>query len=508
MTTTLGTLITVQILLGAFDTLYHHELTERLAWRRSQAGELRLHGVRNLAYAVLFAGLGFCQPQGAFALAVIALLCAELVITLIDFVEEDRTRALPATERVTHTLLALNYGAILAFLLPTLAGWAGQGTALVPATYGAWTALMLGSALGVALFGLRDLAASARLRRIRPAPADALLPPSPPQDILVTGGTGFVGERLVAALTAAGHRVTVLTRTPKKAAALPAPVRIVTDLAQIGNAERIDIVVSLAGEPVASGLWTKRRRTRIVTSRVRTARAVRRFCERLDTPPRVVIAASAIGAYGLRGDLPVTEAEPIRRDGSFSQRSCEATERAYGRIGARTRTRIVHLRTGLVLGTEGGVLGRMLLPFEFGLGGAFGTGRQWMSWIGRDDLVRLIWHAATQGEIEGPLNAVAPAPVRNEAFAHTLAGALHRPCLLRVPAWALRPTGGLGRELFLGGQCVLPAKALATGFAFRDPALAPLLRRLVGTAAPEGAEAGTFSVRGEPPKAAVVRLAA
>ena len=504
MTTILWTLITMQIMLGAFDTLYHHELTERLAWRRSQAGELRLHGIRNLAYAVLFAGLGLCQPQGAFALAVIALLCAELVITLIDFVEEDRTRALPATERVTHTLLALNYGAILAFLLPTLWGWAGQGTALVPASYGVWTMLMLGAALGVALFGLRDLAASARLRRIRPAPAEALLRPGPPQDVLVTGGTGFIGERLVEALTAAGHRVTVLTRTPKKAATLTAPVRIVTDLAQIGDAERIDVVVSLAGEPVASGFWTKRRRTRIVTSRVRTARAVRRLCERLDTPPRVVIAASAIGAYGLRGDLPVTEAEPIRRDGSFSQRSCEATEAAYARIG----TRVVHLRTGLVLGTEGGVLGQMLLPFEFGLGGAFGTGRQWMSWIGRDDLVRLIWHAATREEIEGPLNAVAPAPVRNAAFAHTLAGALHRPCLFRVPAWALRLAGGLGRELFLGGQCVLPAKALATGFTFRDPALAPLLRRLVGTAAPQEAEAATLAVKGDAPRGAVVRLAA
>jgi hypothetical protein len=116
----LWTLIGLQIAMGGFDTLFHHEMTERLAWRPSQHFELRLHGARNLIYALLFLALGWTRPQGLWAMAVIALLFVEAIITLIDFVEEDRSRSLPASERVTHTLLALNYGAILALLLPVL----------------------------------------------------------------------------------------------------------------------------------------------------------------------------------------------------------------------------------------------------------------------------------------------------------------------------------------------------------------------------------------------------
>ncbi len=137
--TLLWTLIAVQIALGAFDTLYHHELTERLAWRGSQRRELKLHGVRNLLYAALFVGLGFSEPHGVLALAVMAALGVELVITLADFVEEDDSRKLPATERVTHTLLALNYGAILVLLLPVLGGWAALASGVAAADHGWWS---------------------------------------------------------------------------------------------------------------------------------------------------------------------------------------------------------------------------------------------------------------------------------------------------------------------------------------------------------------------------------
>ena len=484
MTPLLWTLIALQVAMGAFDTLYHHELTERLPWRREQARELRLHGVRNLIYAVLFAGFGLLRPQGLFAAAILVLLATELLITLWDFVEEDRTRALPATERVTHTLLALNYGAILTLLVPLLLAWAAAPTALPRAEHGLWGAFMVLSALGVALFGLRDLAASARLRRIAPRPAADLFA-GPRGAYLVTGGTGFVGTRLTQAMAAAGHRVTVLSR--RAGTRVPPGVRLVTSLDQIAPDEAFGAVISLAGAPIAVP-WTPAARRRILASRTRTARALGRLLARLDAPPPVLVAASAVGAYGLRGDRPVTEAEPIRRDGSFSQRSCEATERAYERL--RTpRTRVVHLRIGLVLGTEGGLLARMLLPFEFGLGGPVGTGRQWMSWIGRDDLVRLIAHVVRTPSLDGPVNAVTPHPVRAEVLARTLAGALHRPCRLRVPRVAVRALGGMGRELLLGGQCVVPAKALGSGFAFDDPALAPLLRRIVGSAGPAEAEA-------------------
>ncbi len=118
MTVVLWTLVSVQLALGAFDTLYHHELTERLAWRPSQKGELKLHAVRNMAYAVLFAAIGWTRPQGAVAVLLVGLMAAELILTLWDFVEEDRTRRLPPSERITHALLALNYGALLFILVP------------------------------------------------------------------------------------------------------------------------------------------------------------------------------------------------------------------------------------------------------------------------------------------------------------------------------------------------------------------------------------------------------
>jgi uncharacterized protein len=156
--------------------------------------------VRNLLYAALFLALGWTETHGLWALAVIALLAVEVVITLTDFVEEDITRRLPASERINHTLLALNYGAILALLVPLLLGWASRTTALVPASYGAWSLIATLAAAGVALFGLRDLAASARVRRLVPGKAGELMAALPDrQTVLVTGATGFVGRRIVEA---------------------------------------------------------------------------------------------------------------------------------------------------------------------------------------------------------------------------------------------------------------------------------------------------------------------
>ena len=141
MTSLLWTLIAVQIAMGVFDTFYHHELTERLAWRPSQRYELQLHGVRNMVYAFLFLVLGWLEVYGIFAMAIIAVLLAEVVITLMDFVEEDMSRKLPASERITHTLLALNYGAILVLVLPVLLTWAGETPAILPGWHGWWSGL-------------------------------------------------------------------------------------------------------------------------------------------------------------------------------------------------------------------------------------------------------------------------------------------------------------------------------------------------------------------------------
>src|SRR5229473_5431754 len=186
----LWTLITLQIAMGAFDTLYHHEMTERLAWRPSQRHELRLHGVRNLLYAALFATLGWLETHGVFAALVIAVLAVEIVLTLIDFVEEDLSRKLPASERVTHTLLALNYGAILVLLVPVLVGWASQRTAIAPVSYGIGSVLAPLAAVGVIVFGLRDFFAARRAQRLVLGPAAELVRALPGrQHVLITGAT-------------------------------------------------------------------------------------------------------------------------------------------------------------------------------------------------------------------------------------------------------------------------------------------------------------------------------
>lgn len=492
MTDLIWTLVFLQVAMGGFDTLYHHELTERLAWRPSQARELRLHGVRNLAYAVMFLVLGWSRPQGVLALALTGLMLGELVLTLWDFVEEDRTRKLPASERVTHTLLTLNYGVVLALVTPRLAGWATASTVLVPIFYGAWSLLCALAAAAVVVFGLRDLAAAGRARRIvatDPVPLVAALPPG--LSVLVTGATGLIGRRLVAALVGAGHQVTALTRDRATVAVLPAPIHIVTDLDQIAGDARIDAIVNLAGEPISDGLWTPVKRRRIVGSRLAVTRAVVALIARLDRRPAVLVNGSAIGWYGLRGDEPLDEAA----DGHdcFSRTVCRRWERAAMRA-QDLGVRVVRLRIGIVLALDGGALSRMLTAFEFGLGGPFGAGRHWMSWIHLDDLVRLIAHAIATPSLQGPVNGVAPQPARNGDFARALGRALHRPALLPAPAAPLRlALGAFADELLLKGQRVVPAAALASGFGFIHPALDEALADLLGDRRP--AESSTRPCR-------------
>ena len=497
MTDMLWTFVFLQVAMGAFDTLYHHELTERLAWRPSQVRELKLHGVRNLAYAIVFVALGWSEWHGAAALALLVLLCGELFITLWDFVEEDRTRKLPASERVNHTLLTLNYGIVLAMLLPLLVRWAALPTSVSPAYYGLWSWLCAIAAIGVIVSGLRDLAAAGRALRTRPvdaAPLAAALKGR--QAILLTGGTGFVGRRLVAALVGAGHDVTVLTRSRAHAAELPAPIRIVTALDQIADDTPIDAVINLAGEPISDGIWTARKRRRILRSRLRVTRGVVGLAARLRVPPKVLVSGSAIGWYGLRGDEELDETA----DGAecFSRTLCVRWESAASRAKA-LGMRVVCLRIGLVLDAEGGMLSHLLTPFEFGLGGPFGTGRHWMSWIHRDDLVRLIIHAIVTPALAGPVNATAPAPVPNATFAAALGKALARPALFTVPAAPLRlALGAFAEELLLGGQRVMPTAALESDFRFTYPNIGDALDAIVGRVSTGPASGPTLSRR--PPR--------
>jgi uncharacterized protein (TIGR01777 family) len=470
MTSLLWILIAIQIAMGVFDTFYHHEFTERLAWRPSQRYELRLHGARNVLYALLFLVLGWLELHGVFALAVIAVLVAEIVITLMDFVEEDVSRTLPASERINHTLLALNYGAILVLLMPVLIDWALRPTAILSAYSGLLSLVAAASAAGAALCGVRDFSASHRLARLKGAPACNLVAALPGRrSVLITGATGFIGSRLVASLTDAGHQVTALVRDPVKAGLLPSPITLVTSLDQLAADSRIDTIVNLAGEPVGNGLWTDAKRRAIMVSRIKTTGEVIKLIARLDHKPAVLVSGSAIGWYGLWQDQVLTES--ARSHACFSHDLCEAWE-AAARPAADLGVRVVTLRIGLVLGIDGGFMTRMLTPFEFGLGGPLGSGRQWMSWIERDDLVRLIAHVIARPELSGPINATAPIPVTNQTFTDELARRLHRPAWVRLPAALLRRVGGdFAEELLLGGQRVLPNRALSNGFVFRHETL-------------------------------------
>ncbi|NVO54184.1 TIGR01777 family protein [Rhodobacteraceae bacterium B1Z28] len=472
-------LISIQVFMGAFDTLVHHEGTERLAWRPSQKTELRLHSIRNFFYTVIFLCFAWLEPHGAFTIALTAILGLEVLITLWDFVEEDMTRTLPGSERINHTLLALNYGAILALAVPYLWVWSALPTALVPVSYGWWSVMATLSAVGVGLFSARDLLAANRSERLTTGnPATLVAQLEPRQRILVTGGTGFIGQRLVQALVAGGHYVTVITRDPRKADTLTHPVRIITSLRQIHSADRFDAIVNLAGEPVANGLWTAQKRARIIESRVETTKALDALVQRLDHKPACLINGSAVGWYGLRQDEKLTEASTPCP--AFVHQICEAWEQSANKI-AEQGVRVVILRIGLVLSAEGGMLARLLTPFEFCGGGILGNGQQWMPWIERDDLVRIIAFTLARHDITGPVNATAPEPVRNVDFTQALAQALNRPAFLRFPERLLaRLLGDMGRETMLGGQCVLPTLLQRRGFVFAHPKLAPALRVITG----------------------------
>jgi uncharacterized protein (TIGR01777 family) len=470
MTNLLWTLIAIQIVMGVFDTFYHHELTERLAWRPSQRYELKLHGVRNLLYALLFLVLGWWEVHGLLAIVIITVLVIEIVITLMDFVEEDLSRKLPASERINHTLLAINYGAILVLLMPVLIGWTMQPTGIKSAYTGWPSIIAAASAVGAALCGVRDFAAARRLARMTSAPAKSLVDKLPArQTVLVTGATGFIGSRLVAALADHGHQVIALVRNPAKAEMFSPPITLITSLDQLPEDTNIDAIVNLAGEPIGNGFWTAEKRKRILESRINMTGDVIGLIARLEKKPAVLVSGSAIGWYGLWQDQVLTES--AKSHACFSHELCEAWEQA-AHPAREYGVRVVNLRVGLVVGTEGGFITRLLTPFEFGLGGPIGSGKQWMSWIERDDLVRLIAHVIARPDLSGPINATAPIPVTNAKFTEELGRRLRRPALFRIPAGLLRRVGGdFANELLLGGQRVLPNKALSNGFVFRHETL-------------------------------------
>ena len=282
--------------------------------------------------------------------------------------------------------------------------------------------------------------------------------------ILITGGSGFIGRHFSAAATALGMQVLVLTRNPAAAAErLPASVKLVGRLSELETDYVPDILLNLAGEPLANGRWSHRRKQRFFDSRVGLTDRLFEFFSAREQKPKLVISGSAIGFYG-PGDQPVDESAP-GNDG-FSHQLCQTWEQSARRFESLD-CRVCYLRTGIVLGDEG-ALARMLPPFKLALGGPIGSGQQGMSWIHIDDMVAAILYCINNPEIAGPVNATAPSPVSNARFSATLGEVLQRPARLPMPAIMVKLLfGEMGVELLLNGQYVLPNKLLAAGFQFR-----------------------------------------
>jgi len=287
--------------------------------------------------------------------------------------------------------------------------------------------------------------------------------------IAVSGAGGFVGRAFCDAARKKGHEVLALGRRSGD--------RIWDPSSQPAPLEGAEAVVHLAGEPVAEGRWTAGKMARIRDSRIVGTRNL--VAGLRGSGARVLVSASATGYYGDRGDEELTEDSTPGMD--FLAEVCKGWEQEAQAAPCRS----VRVRIGIVLGPGGGALGKMLLPFKLGLGGRLGSGRQWMSWIHRDDLVSLLLHAIETEGVSGPLLGTAPAAVTNLDFTRALGRTLGRWTILPMPRWMLRFAVGKVAGVLCSSQRCLPRRTLDSGFVFRHPELESALREVIGR---EGSE--------------------
>jgi uncharacterized protein len=293
---------------------------------------------------------------------------------------------------------------------------------------------------------------------------------------LVTGGTGFVGQHLVRRL----ERPIVVGRSVEKIQGLFRDVQPHQwnpgQALDPGLLQGVDTVFHLAGESIFKGRWNDAKKKRIMDSRVVTTRKLVQALASLDEPPATLVCASAIGIYGSRGDETLTESSAPGSD--FLAQVCRAWEDEAAKA-EQAGIRVVSVRLGVVLGSDGGALPQMLTPFRFGLGGRIGSGSQYMSWIHIEDLISILLFGAENSSVSGPVNGVAPQAVTNREFTADLASILHRPAVFTVPGFVLRITLGEFAEVLLSSQKVVPEKISRAGYSFAYPALRGALENLL-----------------------------
>lgn len=290
-------------------------------------------------------------------------------------------------------------------------------------------------------------------------------------NILITGGTGFIGRLLCQTLIEKGYRLWVLSRTPHKATKALGSVIAVSDLNEIDDV-RFWGIINLAGKPMAESRWNQSIKQQLRNSRIELTHRLFEWCKERQSFPLVVVSGSAVGVYGDSGNHLLTEGSTIGRD--FAARLCMDWELAARQFEPFARVCLV--RTGIVLDADGGALRQMLPAFRYGLGGAMGDGKHFMSWIHRRDLVRILLCCLEDSALQGSVNAVAPGACTNREFAQTLAGCLNRPSSLSMPDWILRLLfGEIADALLLTSQRVMPERLLQSGFRFDFPELKPAL---------------------------------
>jgi len=297
-------------------------------------------------------------------------------------------------------------------------------------------------------------------------------------NILMTGGTGFIGTALSRRLAAAGHTIVFYVRDRTRAAVrLGRDNRFVTDVDQIAAHEAIDAIVNLAGAPIAGSLWSTAYRRRLVDSRIGTTKALVDLARRLERPPKVIISASAAGYYGDGGERLLTEEEPA--EDIFMSTLCQRWEHAAEEIRS-LGVRLAIPRISVVLGTDGGAFPSLVRPLRFGLGAVIASGNQYFPWIHKTDLLRMIEYMLDNEDIDGPFNAAAPDARTQRDFNRAIADHLGRPMFLRAPAVALKVPLGELSDLFLKGQRMSVDRILGTGFRFDYPDLPAALDDLLG----------------------------